>query len=121
MDMKHFGADVSEAMSPARGNNKRLSGSQDDMLFVDPHLGLASDDGKHFLDRVPMCRGANRWFDPLFEYAKLSCAVASRDMHSGLYPRPPFFLRLIVMRNRLHAFASIPWSVEIRRQDTTSC
>lgn len=102
MDMKQFGADVSEAMLPVRGNNKRLSGSQDEMLVIDPHLGPASDDGKHFLDRVPMCRGANRGFDPLFKYAKLSCAVAGRDMHAGLYSRPPFFLRLIVMLDHLH-------------------
>src|SRR5688572_19725061 len=109
MDMKRFGAGVSEAMFPVRGNNKGLPGSQDDTLLIDPHFGLASDHSKHLLDRVPMCRGANPGLDPLFKYAKLSCAVAGRDVHAGLYSRSPLFLRLVLMCNCLHCVQpSIP-------------
>jgi len=74
MDVQRLRAGISKAVLLVGRNDKRLSFCQDDVFFVDPHIGFAGDHGKHLLDRMRMRRRSCGLRHPLLEYAKLGCA-----------------------------------------------
>ncbi len=106
MHMKHIGTNIPESVPAVRRNNERLSAGQYGMVFIDPHVGLAGDNGQHFLDRMRVRGSTSPRCYPLLEYAKLLCPIAGRNMHPGFDTRSPRLARLILMRDYVHHLAS---------------
>lgn len=102
MHVESCGANISKAMPPVRGNNKRLPRGKDHVRFFNPHLGFPCYHCKHFLDRMPMCRSSLRRRYPLLENAKLHCTVAGRNVHSCFHSRSPLLTNLLIMGDHLH-------------------
>lgn len=106
MHMKHIGTNIPESVPAVRRNNERLSAGQYGMAFIDPYVGLAGDNGQHFLDGMRV-RGSTRPRRyPLLEYAKLFRPIAGRNMHPGFDTRSPRLARLILMYDYVHRLAS---------------